>query len=217
MTEGPSYDVTREFLYGAACHEAGHAAALFTAADYFGLTGRDVLTGLRIDKDGNGFIVDFHGNRVEECRGLFTMSRTWIGELTLVSGATIEVKKHYAKILEAHALILLAGPYASAINERGLPDFCLDVDMDTARSDLHKVDQISRAISDLDLPFSSFYRRSWLQLRMDAHDLVHQNWTAIEAIAARLYEKGELSGQEAYDIFASTYAAEAAAHAALPA
>lgn len=195
------FDVTPEFLYGTACHEAGHAVALFIAAQCMKLPARDVLVGMRVDKNGDGFLSDFHGRRVDDSQGLFTMASIWTDKLKFFANMSKDEKKEYAEILEMHAIVLLSGPYAEATNEHGLSSASLDINMDTGRGDLYGVDKVSKVISSFHLPHSFFPARSWIQLRMEARALVRHNWTAIEAIAARLYEKGELSGQEAYDIF----------------
>lgn len=210
MFENATYEVTQEVLYGAACHEAGHAVALFLAAQCLNLPARNVLIGMRVDKNGDGFLLDFHGRRMDDNRGLITAASTWTDKLRFFGNMSRDEKKQYAETLEMHALVLLSGPYAEATNERGLSSASLDINMDTGRGDLREVDKVSKVISSFHLPHSFFPARSWIQLRTEARALVRHNWTAIEAIAARLYEKGELSGQEAYEIFAFTHAALAA-------
>lgn len=210
MTEAQSHDVTRECLYGAACHEAGHAVALFLAAQRLNLPARDVLIGMRVDKNGDGFLLDFHGRRMDDNVGLITAASIWTDKLKFFGNMSRDEKKQYAETLEMHALFLLSGPYAEATNRRGLSSASLDIDKDTGRVDLRAVNKVSKVISSFHLPHSFFPARSCIQLRMEARAIVRHNWTTIESIGARLYEKGELSGHEAYDIFAATCAKQAA-------
>ncbi|NUL16204.1 hypothetical protein HUN27_05085 [Agrobacterium tumefaciens] len=193
------FNTSPEFIYSTACHEAGHAVAMFVAAIEFGLDVSNVVKGIRVDITGVGYLTDFNGDRQENCRGLVTCDDIWFDLIKRRDLVTIGEKQNHAHMLEMHTIAILAGPFAEAISQRR------EEPLKTENpSDFLEVEKISKRISSLNLPYSAFFRRSWTDLLRDACALVTGNWPAIEAMAQRLVVEGELSGKDALEILSAS-------------
>lgn len=176
-----------EYMSQAAHHEAAHAVALMVLARELGFR-CDVILGMKLDTDGKGELIDFHGNIVKNCRALVTVRKGWMDELKVYFD-TKEDRRRACRFAEAHIVALLAGPTAQLVFTDAPYKCVYSTNPQGCEGDLRKVYTLNRSRRTLGVRY-----KSWRSLYDAALPLVQEHWQIIQALAALLVQHGELDG-----------------------